>query len=509
MRRRRAAAQPPEATSFKEHASTRGGMELLRTLAIAVPLLVAGLAGCLSDGDDEPADPLAALPTASGLIPVAPDPEMFLGTIANDHATGAVGHLGHQLAELHASGHNLDLLGFNDLSKDLMTPSGGFTEVHVVGDLAVVSSLTSQRGVTLLNVSDPSNMVVLSHIYNLDDNWDARISEDGRFLFVGCQGSQAFDCTGVDQSGEQPEMTGGGVCKPAVAQSSPVDCPGGIAVYDIQNPEVPKFVFYLEMGFTHNVFTFTKDGLYYFVNARGSIGEFNPEAGTFEQASSEIQGVHDIAVQKHPLTGDWLLYTGAGQFMSIWNVNDPFMPELIGSVEEGPAMWHEQTPMPCLIAGRHITIGAGEKGGGEPEAVAVVDTTHPTRPKFLGQWTIPDFDSLTEQRNYRFSLHNVDGNCDGQVAVGHYHAGVWVFDISTPERMMNPVTLGYYQPHERPVSQGWSPLVTAPIGALVSLDTPNVWTAQWGRDGTLFVPDMTTGLYALKPTWEFENAASS
>ncbi len=476
----------------------------MRTLAIAVPLLVAGLAGCLSDDGSDDAEPLESLPYASGLIPVAPDPETFLGTVANDHLTGATGHLGHQLAELHSGGHNLDLLGFNDLSKDLMTPSGGFTEVHVVGDLAVVSSLTSQRGVTLLNVSDPANMEVLAHIYNLDDNWDARLSEDGKYLFLGCQGSQAFDCTGLDESGESPEITGGGACVPLNT------CPGGIAVYDLASPENPKFLGYLPMGFTHNVFTYMKDGFYYFVNSVGNIAEFDPVNVTFEQASSEIQGVHDIAVQKHPLTGDWLLYTGAGRFMSIWNVNDPFHPELIGSVEgddETAAMWHEQTPLPCLIDGRHITVGAGERGGGEPEAVAVVDTTNPVAPVVLGEWKIPDFDSLTGQNNYRFSLHNVDGNCDGQVAVGHYHAGVWVFDVSTVERMEEPVTLGYYQPHERTASMGWSPVVTAPIGALVSLDTPNVWTAQWGADGTLFIPDMTTGLYALKPTWEFENTA--
>ncbi len=468
-------------------------MQTLRLLAIAVPLLAAVFAGCLDGQDAEP------LEQARALVPVAPDAATFLGTVVNDHATGAIGHLGHQIPELHAGSHNFELLGYNDLSKDLMTPSGGYTEVHVVGDLAVVSSLTSQRGVTLLNVSDPANMEVLAHIYNLDDNWDARLSEDGKYLFMGCQGSQAFDCTGIDQSGENPEVTGGGPCVPLAT------CPGGIAVYDLANPANPKFLGYLPMGFTHNVFTYQKEDLYYFVNAVGNIGEFDPINGTFRQASSEIDGVHDIAVQKHPLTGQWLLYTGQGAHMSIWNVDDPFNPVIIGSVDEGPAMWHEQTPMPCLIAGRHITIGAGERGSGEPEPVAVVDTTDPTKPQFLGEWRIPDFDSLTGQNNYRFSLHNVDGNCGGQVAVGHYHAGVWVFDVSTPERMREPVTIGYYQPHQRPVSLGWSPAVTAPIGARVSLDTPNVWTAQWGADGTLFIPDMTTGLYALQPTWEVED----
>ncbi|MGB0653504.1 MAG: LVIVD repeat-containing protein [Thermoplasmatota archaeon] len=478
-------------------------------MLLAAPLLLVALAGCLGDSDSDAGDDLAApsyLPKASGLIPVAPDPAEFIGTIPNDHLTGATGHIGHQLGELHQGSHNFQLLGHTDASENLMLPAGGFTELHVVGDLAVVSSLTSARGVSLLNVSDPANMRVLSHIYNLDDNWDARISDDAKYLFVGCQGSQAFDCTGVDTSGENPTTTGGLVCAPLAT------CPGGIAIYDIADPTIPLHVGYLPMGFTHNVFTFIQDDKYYFVNAVANIGEWDPATDTFQLASTDaIPGVHDIAVQKHPLTGDWLLYTGNGAHMSIWNVNDPFNPVEEGIVDEGAPMWHEQTPMPCLIAGRHITIGAGERGSGEPEPVAVVDTTNPKDPRFLGEWKIPDFDSLTGQNNYRYSLHNIDGNCDGQVAVGHYHAGVWVFDISTPERMVEPVTLGYYQPHEQPVSLGWSPVVTAPIGALVSLDVPNVWTAQWGGENNniLFIPDMTTGIYALAPTWEFENGEAA
>ncbi len=472
-----------------------------RFILLTAVLLGVGLAGCLSD--DEPDADLQEdySGDAAPRIPVAPDQSLFLGTIANDHATGTVGHFGHQVADLHEGAHNLELLDYNDLSEGLMVPSAGFTELHVRGDLAVVSSLTGARAATLLNVSDPANIQILSHIYNLDDNWDARISEDGRFLFVGCQGSQTFDCTRIEAGGEGP---------PAVVDPRPcvpiATCPGGIAAYDITDPTQPVFRAYLPMGFTHNVYAWQHDdGFYYVANAVANIARFDPESGAFDLASEVIEGVHDIAVQKHPLTGEWLLYTGQGGHMSIWNVDDPMNPELIGSVDDGPPMWHEQTPMPCLIAGRHITIGAGEKGSGLPEPVAVVDTTDPTNPVVLGEWRIPDFDSLTGQNNYRFSLHNVDGNCGGQVAVGHYHAGVWVFDISTPARMAEPVTLAYYQPHQRPVGPAWSPAATAPIGALVSADVPNVWTAQWSADGaTLFIPDMTTGLYSLKPTWTYE-----
>lgn len=469
-------------------------------------LFVAALSGCL-DGEPatEPADAGADVPPR--LIPVAPDPATFLGTIVNDHATGDAGHVGHQLPELHGGHHNLELVSHSDLSEGLVGYGSGYIEVDLVGDLALVSSVFGSRGVSIVDVSDPAAMRVLAHVYNMDDNWDARLSGDGKYLFLGCQGSGAFDCTGVDTSGEAPAATGGTVCT-SIADQAGTGCPGGIAIYSLEDPTAPSFVDYVPMGFTHNVYTFMQHGKYYFMNALVTIAEWDPGNGTTQIASSDIQGVHDIAVQVHPVTGQTLLYTGSGSHMSIWDVGDPFAPVLVGNVEpaEGedvPPMWHEQTPMPCLLDGRHVTIGAGESGGGVAQPVAVVDTTDPANPVYLGRWQLPDAASLTAQQSYRFSLHNIDGNCGGQVAVGHYHAGVWVFDVSTRERQAAPATLGYYQPNDRVVSGGWSPLSTAPIGAFASADVPNVWTAQWSEDGQhLFVPDMSTGLYALRPTWD-------
>ena len=479
---------------------------------MACLLVLTAVAGCL---DEEPADvpdepTFDPAPRASGRVPVAPDPSIFEGTVVGSHVTGSQpDQVGHQIGELHTGHHNLELLDHNDLQEGLLQPAGGFTEVHVVNGTAVVSSLTSSRGATLVDVSDPSDMRVLSHIYNLDDNWDARISEDGKYLFLGCQGSGAFDCTGLDTSGENPELTGGIVCTPGVGASTPVSCPGGIAIYDIQEPTAPSFVGYLPMSFTHNVFTFMIDGKYYFVNASGTVAEFDDVNNEYRVASNNITATHDIAVQEHPITGQTILYTGS-LGMSLWDMKDPFNPELMSQVDASEydepiaPLWHEQTPMPCLIQGRHYTIGAGESGGGVAQPIGVVDTTDPLNPVYVGDWILPDAADLPQpQQNYRFSLHNIDGNCDGQVAVGHYHAGVWVFDISTPERAANPVTLAYYMPHEVAVAPFYSPVVTAPIGALVSADVPNVWTAQWSSDGSvLFIPDMTTGLYALQPMWE-------
>lgn len=469
-------------------------------------LLMLAFAGCISD-DDTSTESETNTSTQEAMVAIAPDQSIFEGVVENDHVGGAVGHIGHTLPELHTGSHGLDLLDHNSLSEDLVGYGSAYAEVDVVGDLAMVSSIFGSRGASLVDVSDPSNMVTLSHIYNLDDNWDARISDDGLYLFLGCQGSGAFDCTTISVSGEGEPFEGGLVC------ASIATCPGGIAVFNIADPRNPSFVSYLEMGFTHNVFTWMQGDLYYAMNEGGAIAELNPETGAFVIASNAIDASrHDIAVQTHPLTEQVIVYTGTGNGMVTWNVTDPYAPELMGQIDAGdiegvrvPPSWHEQTPMPCLLDGRHITIGAGETSAGTPDAIAVFDTTDPAQPTYVGQWILPGAEALTAQQNYRFSLHNIDGNCQGQVAIGHYHAGVWVFDVSTQERQANPVTLGYYMPHERVLDAGYSPVMTAPIGAVVTLDTPNVWAAMWSDDGeTLFIPDMTTGLYALDPTWEYE-----
>ncbi|MGB1697977.1 MAG: LVIVD repeat-containing protein [Thermoplasmatota archaeon] len=473
----------------------------MKQFLMAALLVVVAVSGCIDNSDDP--DTPGGTESTTQMVAVAPDQTIFEGTILNDHALGATGHVGHTLPELHEGSEGLSLLSMTTMSDGIVGYGSAFAEVDVVGDLALVSSIFGSRGVTILNVSDPSNMVTLSHIYNMDDNWDARFSLDGLYLFLGCQGSGAFDCTTISVNGEEELINGGLVC------ASIATCPGGIAVFDIGDPTNPSFVSYLEMGFTHNVFTFMVDDKHYVMNEGGTIGEFDPATREFEVISNAIDASrHDIAAQVHPITGQTLLYTGNGGGMVIWDVSNPFEPALIGAIESGgdvPPMWHEQTPMPCLLDGRHITIGAGESGSGVPDHIAVVDTTDPTTPIYLGKWVLPDAASITAQQNYRFSLHNIDGNCQGQVAIGHYHAGVWVFDVSTEERQAAPVTLGYYQPHERVVEPSYSPVMTAPIGAVITLDTPNVWAAMWSDDGeTLFIPDMTTGLYALAPTWDYE-----
>ena len=80
-----------------------------------------------------------------------------------------------------------------------------------------------------------------------------------------------------------------------------------------------------------------------------------------------------------------------------------------------------------------------------------------------------------------FSLHNFQ-IVDGKVYIAMGHGGVWVVDISTPEKQSNPVPLGSYYPHE-PRRDGESYSIY-PWDVVV-------------HDGYMLTAEGNTGLYVL------------
>jgi hypothetical protein len=80
---------------------------------------------------------------------------------------------------------------------------------------------------------------------------------------------------------------------------------------------------------------------------------------------------------------------------------------------------------------------------------------------------------------------------DGYVATGNYHAGVWVFDVGSPDRLLKPVTVGYYLPHEDPRAYGGTR--NAPFAW-----SPDVWGAYFDSRGYVLAADWYSGFYVLK-----------
>jgi hypothetical protein len=276
-------------------------------------------------------------------------------------------------------------------------------------------------------------------------------------------------------------------------------------VVDVTDKAAPAFVTFLPVGGSHNLFVRAIDGVDYVFTASTAILKFDREAGALEVVA-EVPGVHDATVAKHPVTGDWLLFTGTKE-LTIYNVNDPASPEIVYEAPEdaGFVGWHEQTLIPGLVDGRVVLALGGEtfqSAGGVPDHVDFVDVTDPTNVTLLSTWK-PPFESTLPWAGYLYSVHEIAATPTGQVAVAWYHAGVWVLDVSTKERQAAPVTLAAYLPN------GGISVTPSTFAQTAVPYVPFVWGAGWDAEGRLIVPDMHTGLYVLEPEWGLHPAVDS
>ncbi len=453
---------------------------------LAIAMVTAALAGCIGDDatTEDPGTP-GGDGASEAFVPPAPDEDL---TDAID-----VMHPDHQNPMSHTASRGLEQVGYTDFS-ELYPPEQqrGWTEVDVVGDLVAVASYKGVNGITLVDVSDPTSPEPLSLVPSAGDDYDARLSEDGRFLFFGCQGGEADDTMGVigDCLGTGPQ--------------APSDRTSGVVAYDVSDPASPEYAGFLGGVNTHNLFTATIDGEIHVFTNGVEILRFDPAAepdAALEQVAS-VPGGHDAFVHEHPVTGQQLLYTTSGASFTVFNVTDPTDPQVL--VEQGPDVtgWHNQEASARLIDGRVLLVVGGEVAndeqgtldGSAPPMISVLDVTDPSQPQTLSQWTVPVSD-LPPWVNYRFSPHNIELTPYGQVAVAWNHAGLWVFDVSTQERQEEPVTLGFYQPHETP------PAGLPTVNPTGDISTPRVWGGAWDDTGRLLVADMYTGFYVLEPEW--------
>jgi hypothetical protein len=462
---------------------------LLTAAAFAVVI-----AGCFSNsqGNDNGDSGLANPDPFPALVPPKPDFD-FATVIDPDHA-------GHHIGSLHTRGHGLKLVGHTGVQEILpATTRGSITAVDIWGDYAVVSGMEGGLAFVIVDISKPQQPKAIGWAPSAADGWTARFSADGNYVFYGCQM--------VGTTATQYAVMG--TCEDPQAIRAPGQNPSGVSAWDVSDKTKPKFLHFLAVGGSHNIYRQTIDGVDYIFTASTAIVKFDVAEKKLVKVA-EVPGRHDQSVVKHPITGDWLLFVGTRE-LTIWNVNDPADPQLVYEPAAGQSVpwtgWHDQVLVPGIVDGRVILLLAGESAvgtGGEslPNVVSVVDLTNPTDPVMLSQWQ-PPFRPLLPWAQYQWSIHEMSATPTGQVAVAWYHAGVWVIDVSTQERQMGPVTLAVYQPN-KDINVLPSTFVQTPAPLV-----PMVWAAGWKADGHLVVPDMHTGLYILEPTWGLHPALDS
>src|ERR1044072_8642858 len=334
-------------------------------------------------------------------------------------------------------------------------PTGGRVAfVAVDGD--------TRGGFVIADVTDPGAIEVVGSA-SVDGNnvQEVRVTPDGRFAVLNVQA--------LPEAGFLTTPDG------------PADCGACLLVWNIEDRTAPRLVSALpvELLGTHNMeFHGFPDGLYLFYVGQPLAGTNPDPAGNrigiarFEElpgGGAALVNVgtlvhdtpfddgrsfpHDVSVSEHPLTGQTVAYASCWRGGAItFGVTTPAsraQPEMGRSADPAPSSalaihWLAQEPeggrAGRVIAPRAPEIQSLDDGTG---VIRSYDASDPRHLVQLGTWQLPG--SLTIEGRFLLSPHVAVPDQDtGLLAVAHYHAGVWVLDMSDPA---HPQALGYYLPH--------------------------------------------------------------
>lgn len=460
---------------------------------LVLSFLTLAFAGCVLPAPDD--DVGTATHGKAGLFGevaserLPPPSEDLSGVIVSDHGAPYL----HAAPHLHEGAYGIELVGYHPLSTEEhpLVANSAYNAVTIHGYLACVSHFAGSGGfggATLVDFSDPANPVVVASIPSTAIGSRCQFTDDGKYLLVAAYG-------GVNPGLPLPE--------PLHDVAS-----YGVSVYDVSDPASPRFLFHdsqgdgpgpgqVASGQYHNVGTALINGTnWIFQTYTGHILKLAEDGSGMELVATVEHSDHDMWVGRHPVTGEWMYVTGAGDGTAFYNVDDPANPVLL-SVWEGNGTyvgWHRQWPLMQTVDGRALMVVAGEEcGNGKSLPYTVLDFTDPSAPVELGHWQIPGNPEIKEPGQLCSMNSHEFNTWNGYVATGNYHAGVWVFDVGTPERAREPVTIGYYLPNEDPREHG--AVRNTPFAW-----NPDVWGAYFDDRGYVIAAEWSTGFYVLKLT---------
>lgn len=426
--------------------------------ALALVVLLA-LAGCVT--------PAPATPPGAGSA-------AFLDPIIEDHE--------HSDLAAHAlSTPNMEMLGHSSLGDDAVSFEG-FGEMDVHGDLGVVAAVTQGQdpngAIILVDLQDPANLTRLGYatIPEAAHPLDVKLDEKGEFAYASATGKiLVFDVRDPTAPTLAGAATPPGMCHMSalgfVGGSEYFFCtgdPAGLTVYQV-------------------VATGDQRALVPVSHSRPSYAvEPVTSAGTF----GVVGAPHDMTFQLDPVDGTPLLVvSNRGYGVRVLDVSDPRLPKELGhwtgeGAEHAPL--HMHTAMVALVQGKRYLIASPEilPDDATPPSVWILDATDYAQLALAAEWTAPGDHGSP---GFTFTTHQWQV-AQERLYLGYYHAGVWVVDLKAvlagayEEDPARPEVLGYYLPHEAPVTEG----------AMV----PNVWDLTL-RGGVMFVTDISSGLYAL------------
>ena len=471
-------------------------------MRLGLALVVLALAGCVQS------TPAALVPvTAEALAAAIGEPIEQL----HDHTD----------ASLHTGRYGLRLVNWSPLIPDELGREG-FAGMRIVNDVAYVATDGEHAGFVMVDVRDPRAPTVLGQYSTPGGaSQEAVPTWDGEWVFLNLQRAPAAAALAEDP------LRGTGT---------------GIQIIDVRDKANPRFESFVpvELQGSHVMFYTEIGGKPYLVyngqptrqSLPADLGVYTPPPGNSVKLAefTEVAGKrtlrpvgefrlpasltarvsqgcfpHDQWVEEHPLTGQIVMYVAFWDCGAVTvDVTDPTNPVLL-DVEDAmePSTRnriHFYRPDPTLRDGRVIAWSGPEIdiSPGEPGYMRAYDITDPADVKQVGWWRLPG--SVENDKPFVFSPHNFDYDGD-LLALAHYHAGVWVLNVSDPAA---PHAVAYYLPHgsEDAPFQGevWRKTPNFPEAYF-----PNAYEAKWYESPTdgetyLLVTERGSGLYVLQLT---------
>jgi hypothetical protein len=422
---------------------------------------------------------------------------------------------------------NFEVVGWSPLPTAAMEnkSAGGWAcgETSVTSSgrhLAVVNSFTTDVMFVLVDITDPAHPQKVGEFVMPEGHaYDVAMTPDGAHVLLAQNNVRQGQITGALQ---QPYFRD--ACTGAHVPTDPnglLSVLPGVVLINVADPTHPKIVdgFFSGAVGPQSVATSQVDGVTYaivsalqiehqasfyeFFTVEGdkldlqSVYQAPPVPG---QTPAILNGHMDGTIAKHPLTHQTLAYLAdwnAG--MIVVDVSNIRVPLYVSSFSEmkDPTVYipadgsiHDVWPINGTWEGRHYVLAGQEltdKPADRPSGwVYILDDTDPANLKVAGRWTIP---VEREWQGYlAFSLHYV-GMVDRTLFVSSYHAGLWAVNLSTPEQIANPPTLGVFIPDRAPPD---------PPPAKDQTGTPDVEDVLPQPDGTLVTFDAYSGAYVLR-----------
>lgn len=470
----------------------------MRGVAFAGWLVVAsGLAaGCLDEQTEAP-------PAVEGVD---------LDAIAAAIGTPIVVDHDHNEVAEHTGSLNLEFVAWSSFGMPL--GERGFANFVFYEDddedlVFIASDGDARAGFIIADVSDPRNIQKLGEYEVVGNNvQEVRVFPGGRYALMNIQATPILP----DQAVDGPQ---GG------------DCTVCIQVIDVQDRANPTFESELPVDLlgSHNMDIVEMDGTVYVFyvgqpltndpagNYVGIAQLVETPAGATLVKVSEFRHdalqdpgrsfPHDIIVRQHPLTDQWIAWVSHWDGGAItFDVTDPLRPQELDIVADAAPSdvlsihWYAPEAG-ARMDGRVIAWSAPEIGNLDTGSgiVRAYDASDPADVKQIGTWDLPG--DVTIPDAYVLSPHIVQDDMPrGLAAVSHYHAGVWILDITDPAQ---PRHVAYYTPHGDPAAPYEGPLWWKKPNFNPDGYFPNVYQARW-HDDLLWVSERGSGLYVLEYT---------